>query len=1078
MKGLIKFLPVAFGALVLASCSNNDLLGLGEDQVSEYQLKEGEILVTVDEDQNATRASIGEAIKETDGVNDLYRSVFWREGDQIKVYDDDVWRPQYFKFANNADAVVDYYKNAAGPIPAVFALDQTLSPKGTDAEQYKEGYAVFPGEKFSQFEGEERAKLNFDYNKMKYWSWDALTTNYFTENGDGKSWYTEFPMWGNVKDKKLALKYLTGFLRIDLSGYKEITTETRASLVIQASKQLAGNFTAQFFDYEAKQAPLLVGKAAATTYTSLGGIQSVNTIQDPQSRTATVDDSYTMVINLPVAQLKANQGKMTESVSKHNVFFIPVPVALKAYQQWTAADAAAGNCNADQVGFNKFGADGLPVDATADPYAIRVSLVYDNGAADDDISIDPALYNAATPGDVLFESDAFDGIDKPGRFYNIDCIDAGEVNTPYQLGQLIQKLDKIGRKVTVNLKTAPVVKGNETPQDQNLYVGKLNHDITINLPLGIEKGAGGTDNYHHTPAMYITKSGPGKLTLNFNGGDASKYPAIVIRETGNDTGDYKKIQSSKTESDVIITSDASAGGTEVTLPLVVVETASNVVTLKAAASQVNLKGKMTIDAKDKTIAVLDAKKDGDVLTLKNGTITELKTLYANKFTCNSEGKSFIKEISTPTPESQNNDWEKVAATPAQWEKNGSTPYKHCYNNVTLNSVWDGVYYTGTDFPQQKDIHTAAQFSIGGYVASSALHTNLFIGTNFDGTEATNAAQKVWAGRDLAQNFDGLGHTVNLLTTKVQNSNGLFDTYNMADGTIKDLNIKANIQPAGDASIVGGLLGQVAANKKVTLYGVKLLDGSKLGFFTEAGNYTIDKGSQVGGLVGKMNASSSLTAYNCSVKGEIAGFAALGGYVGLAAADAILQFGIQNKNAITNLYTDVFGNQHAAAAYAISTSEVTFKEMRTIPTNLFNPLYGTIGMFLGKAELSTSSSVNLTIESDQWSASTAQAVVANDNIAGNETTLKFNKHHILAGYDANGNEMYYNYAGSTFNVIGTIGDKGAKRLPVVKIGDGYWGTPTPGYQYFTLGNRQKNETNTDVAGIETAYMNWFSPDAVQ
>ena len=1066
MKGLFKFLPVAFGALVLASCSNNDLLGLGEDQVSEYQLKEGEILVTVDENTDATRASIGEATQTTGDVVDLYRSVFWREGDQIKVYDATQWRPQYFKFANNLDGYKDYSKNAAGPLPAVFKLDPTLSPKNTVADQYANGYAVFPGEKFSQFQGEEREKLNFDYNKMKYWSWDAVDTKYYsTTTPDGKSWYTEFPMWGNVNNSQLALKYLTGFLRIDLSGYKTITTETRASLVIQASKQLAGDFVAEHFDYVAKQAPLLVGKAApATAYTNLTAIQGQNTIKNPKTREYTVDDSYTMVINLPVADLKANQGKMTEDVKKHNVFFVPVPVALKDYVQ-----------NAD--GFNKFNDKGLPEGATADPYAIRVSLVYDNGTEDADITINPAMFNATTPGDVLFQSDNFDAIDKAGRFYNIDCIDAGEVNTPYQLGQLIQKLDKIGRKVTVSLKTAPVVKGNETPQDQNLYVGKLNHDITINLPYGIEKGAGSTDNYHHTPAMYITKSGPGKLTLNFNGGDASKYPAIVIRETGTDTGDYSIIQSSKTESEVILTSE---NGTDIKLPLVVVETAANVTTLKCAAGHVNLKGKMTIDALDKTIDVFDAKSNNSELALKNGTITELKTLFANAFTCNSEGKSFIKEISTPTSASENNDWEAAAATPAQWVKNGSTPYKDCYNNVTLNSVWDGVYYTGTDFTQQKDIHTAAQFSIGGYVASSALHTNLFIGTNFDGTEATNAAQKVWAGLDLAQNFDGLGHTVNLLTTKVQNSNGLFGTYNMDDGTIKDLKIKANIQPAGDASIVGGLLGQVAASKKVTLYGVKLLDGSKLGFFTSAGNYTIDNGSQVGGLVGKMNASSSLTAYNCSVKGEIAGFAALGGYVGFADTDATLQFGKKDKSATTNLYTDVFSVQHAAAAYAISTSEVTFKETRTIPTNLFNPLYGTIGMFLGKAQLSTSSSVKLTIESDRWSAGTAQAVKANDKIAATtnyQSALKFDKHHILAGYDANGNEMYYNYVGSTFNVIGTVGELGTKLLPTVKIGDGYWGT-TPDYQYITLGNRQKNETNTDVPGIETAYMNWFSPDAVQ
>lgn len=1063
MKSLIKFLPVAFGALVMASCSNNDLFETNGSETAEYQLKKGEILVTVGEETSATRASIGEATKTEDGEVSLYRSVFWRENDQIKVYDAKQWRPQYFKWANNLDGVKDYAKNAAGPIPAVFVLDATQSPKATDATQYEDGYAFFPGERFSKFDTEKRDLVSFDFDRMKYWSWDAVDTKYFsTTTADGKSWFTEFPMWGNVKESKLALKYLTGFLRIDLSGYKEVPGgATRASLVIQATKQLAGQFVATRFDYTAKQAPLLESPAGIAACTGAFGTFP-NTILTPATRTATVDDEYTMVINLPIADLKANEGKMIEDVTKHNVFFIPVPVALTGY-------------GVDAEGYHTFGPDGLPTGAVADPYDIRVSLVYDALAANANITIDPAMFDAATPGDVLFEKAAFGEIDKAGRFYNIDCIDAGEVNTPYQLGKLIQNLDKIGRKVTVNLKTAPVVKGNETPQDMNLYVGDLKHDITINFPKGIEKGAGGTDNYHHNATMYITKSGPGKLTLNFNGGTAAKYPAICIRDNGTDTGNYSVIQSSKTESEVVLTSE---NGTAIDLPLVVVETANNVVTLKTGADQVILgkmggaASKMTIDAKDKIIKKFDAKANNSVLELKNGTITDMLTLSANAFTCNSEGKSFIKTVTTPTSGSENNNWE--AATPAQWTINAGTPYKDCYNQVTLNSTWDGVYYVdGTDFAQQKDIHTAAQFSLGNYAAASALHTNLYIGTAFDGSETT-AAQKNWLGKPLAQNFDGLGFTANILTTNTAGSNGLFSSAT-AGLTVKDLKIKADIQPSAAVAVIGGLFGFVAAGNAVNLYGVSLEEGSKLGFFTSAGNYTINTGSKVGGLIGEMQAGTTLTARNCSVKGEIAGFAALGGYVGSALAGSTLNFGVQNRLANAALYADVFGNNHAAEPYAIATSEVTFKETRTIPATLFNPNYGTIGMFLGKADIS-GAAVAMNIYSDRWSAGAAQAVASNDKIAGQESALLFHKHHILAGYDANGNEMYNNYKGSKFNVIGTIGDLGAGTLPAVFIGDGFWGSPTAVYQGINLLNRQQNQKNTDVPGIETAFQNWFEPDA--
>lgn len=1047
MKGFIKLLPVAFGALVMASCSNNDFLGLN-DQVEEYQLKEGEILVTVDEETDATRASIGEATKEESGIFNMYRSVFWREGDMIKVYDATKWRPQYFKYTDNLDGVKNYAKNAAGPIPAVFTLDAATSPSGTETTQYESGYAVFPGKKFSVFQGEERDALTFDYTSMRYWGWDALTTNYFTETGDGKSWYTEFPMWGNVDQSKLALKYLTGFLRIDLSGYKEIGAETRASLVIQASKQLAGMFKAENFNYEAKRAPLLVGTSEEAGYADLPAIQAYNTIKNPNTRTQLETDKksdFTMVINLPVADLKANQGDITKDVKKHNVFFIPVPVALKDYM----TEVINGRT------YNKFQTNGLPDEgAAADPYAIRVALVYDNGAVDDDITINPAMFNAGTPGDVLFESEAFNEIDKAGRFYNIDCINAPEVNTPYQLAELIKDLDKIGRKVTVSLNNAPVVKGNKTPQDQNLYIGQLNHDITINFPAGIIKSASADDNKDHYPTLYISKSGPGKLTLNFNGGTPANYPAICIRQTGEDNGTWTKIKSSKVESEVVI------DGT-IELPKVHVSTSENLVTLKAAAANVTMmSGRMTIDAKDKTIKAFHAWGTNGVLSLKNGTITELLTDKDANFTCNSEGKSFIKTIGIPTDASKENNWELATPT-GEWAINAAAAYKDNYNNVTLNSTWDGVYYVdGTDFTQQKDIHTAAQFSMGAYVAASALHTNLKIGTN----EGATAAQKNWLGKALTVSFDGLEKNVELLTTNANGTNGLFSTITLAaTGNIDNLNIKADIQPSAAVQQIGALAGQIDGTKATTVRNVKLLAGTKLGFFTTAGNYTATTGSKVGGLFGA--AKGTVTILASEAQGQIAGFASLGGFVGYAEASSTITFGVQDRAANLS-FEDVFGNAHAYAAYGTPTSKVTFTESRTIPNNLYNTGYGTIGMFVGQAQTDGAAAVNITIENDQIT--DASAIKVNDKIKNNESTLLFNKNHYMVGLDENGNEKYFNYFGSTFNVVGYCAIADAAKMPTIKIGQGY-NTTTASYVYMTL-----SDCKEDKAENVNNYYNWFKP----
>ena len=1072
MNKFFKYFPVAMAMATLASCSSDDLVGVNEN-VPGYELSENDILVMMDEGL-MTRAAFGEMQVYANGTTGVLRSIFFTPGDEIKLYDDLNWRPQTFVY--NEDATLKLYHFKPGDVvkgedatkfTSVFTSSPN-NPEKTSENTYENGYGVYPAN-LSTFEGELRENINFDMSSLAFIKGEELDSevgdfNTTLPNTDAEKTLvrrTAIPMWGNLgetvvnqkvveKAAALRLVYLTGFIRVGITS-KAAQADKQAWLVIRSTKeQLTGNYRAEGFDYTEKVAPVLKGQQTnvvrnANYHTDYvyanptanaqkkGGYDQNGTLIDVNTVTDLKTDNGTGII---VMELPKLAGDMDE------VIYVPVPKG---------------------------------------EYPLSIHLVMGGDNETPDV-LD------LTDAKELLNEDNFDKIKENGDFYNLDLYDDSNelLNTPYGLANFIKKFDEIGRNITVTVNQTIYVRGNRTPQDMNLYVGQLDHDVTVNLKGGLKVVDRTEDVKDHTPSIYITKSGKGKLTLNLglaeDETDSKNYPVIVIRETGTDNGNYTVIKSSNVANDeggIVINGIKD----DFVLPKIVVETEKDVVTLKTGAEVVNLKGRMIIDAKDKTIDQLNIKEDGSVLTLNNGTITTVvtdgvKTATTENVTINSKGKSFIKNIRTAvyTGNKIVDTWED-ANSPVDWQAETNAATNHGdYKKLDLNSEWDGEYYpagTPTTLAEQQEIHTAAQFAMGGYVANTHLHTNLFIGKTLDGSEATTK-QKNWKGLILEQNFDGAGKNVELVTNYNGSNNiGLFsEIMNNADAaqiTVKHLNLKADVQPADGTyrAQIGALAGNVVGKRTGVKFSRIVLDeGNKIGYFELKPNYTYVAGSKIGGMIG--NATGTVTIENSSAKGTVAGFAALGGYIGqVSDQDTQITFGLDSNANNAGTETNVNNADYVAftgKAWCPATSEVKFNETRTVAENLYNVDYGTIGMFVGKIA-DNKAKVLINRES---------AVVSNDKIAGKEKDLLFHKNHIVVGKDQYGNDKYYNYCGSYRNVVGY--SSAATATDQIQVRESW--NVSPWYATYTLLQRKANQKNEEVSGIETYYFNWFAPETAE
>lgn len=318
MKRIFKFIPAALAVVALSSCSNDDLFGSAEGNLSQKNT----LKVTV---QQINDGDITRAANLGDG-----NGMVWQDGDQITVYDDMLFIYDPYKYNATAKA---------------FVLDED------ELEMIDEpAYALFPTAYFKQDESTnwERAtdrvwvKATID-KELKYGAPSTGADKTMTKNtydpyvtSDGKTAYVSLlPMWGtaskNGETTEATMQYMTAIIKVTLTNAQDNVNYlyVRGFKDIAGTKpaQLSGNFKAYLS--ETGRTPL-----ASTT---LAGIDDASTTNNYIEVDISNINKATSIIYVPVPvghygklDVWATKEKITTEVGNQTA--TPIQAADKIYQ--------------------------------------------------------------------------------------------------------------------------------------------------------------------------------------------------------------------------------------------------------------------------------------------------------------------------------------------------------------------------------------------------------------------------------------------------------------------------------------------------------------------------------------------------------------------------------------------------------------------------------------------------------------------------------------------------------------------------------------------------------------------------
>lgn len=749
---IFKFFPVALAALALASCSNDDFISEGVD----YQLKSNEMLVTVEDlGDSQTRAGIVEGqYEKTPGNYAISKILVFNPGDVLKVYDEvNSWKPQTWKLkkVSGADKDVHYTlgNGVAGGDAAIF--ENTVAGGG----EYSNGYGIFPATfkkgaadvKFGQFSDEDRTTMTFDFDAFKVMNnvtvnkalsleADAKVQAKFATN---KNFMFPIPMWGITKtvgaNKTMQLKYLTAFLRIDITNVAakhatEANKEWSKYLLIRSDNVLTGKFTATIADPEADlptKAPVLVPAEGN---------------------------------NMPVAPAAGEDG--------NDLAAYPMTGAIATAN--TDILVKLGNVEGDIVVY-------VPIYAGENEETSTVNHNFSIYLSDNTQCAGAGAVttiNFGTSPNVLHKGNAAIAKTKVGRGETYNVIDdSRKANTtatsPYEMVKAILDEDaKATRDFEITF-TTPIKVRNEDTTPQNQWIdfegfdgygftnaSPLKHNVKVNVTFN-NNNTGGTESF-----LKINKIGGKKLTLNIN--SASTNEKIIVTDQMASlleiTGKVNKLENNSTAQ-----YNASTG--KITKGLL----------LKApATSSVITTGAMDIDIPYNTtdnIKLLTLAKGIQKINILNGYVEKLNTaagddkITKNTVTINTTGESSIKEI----------DYTNVPAATA-------AP-KNFTKELEFKTVWSGDKQS--TFEATKI--TGALSANGGAAITDGIVTAAQLAALPSGTTATL----------LAKEFDlnGSNETWTPVSQLSGNLSGNFFVYPAAgttdatkQATIKDMKVEA------------------------------------------------------------------------------------------------------------------------------------------------------------------------------------------------------------------------------------------------------------------------------------------------
>lgn len=200
----IKYLSLAFAAVVLASCSSDELPITNGAQPYELPTDGSEVFVTVadSEDSNTMRAGYAVQTSPT-----FAQKIVFEKDDAFKMYCKNIWMPQVYKFKQ--EAIVN------GVNGDVFEwADASSKYNSEDTEFADREYGVFPAKMF-KFDNENREHLVFSLPKENLYngSTSASTTQ------EGRTLYHALvPMFGYNVENSVTFHYMTSLVRVHVLG--------------------------------------------------------------------------------------------------------------------------------------------------------------------------------------------------------------------------------------------------------------------------------------------------------------------------------------------------------------------------------------------------------------------------------------------------------------------------------------------------------------------------------------------------------------------------------------------------------------------------------------------------------------------------------------------------------------------------------------------------------------------------------------------------------------------------------------------------------------------------------------------
>jgi hypothetical protein len=624
--------------------------------------------------------------RQQENGNDFFRTLYWEDGDQIKLYSElNNWRTQKWEYdATLTGALPSQYKKANGF--GVFKKPVTVAEhNGEKDEQYKDGYGVMPAD-LSEFTNEDRTQLKFNLNGLRYINYSQendLTPAADADADDAVKLYAEngalhiykskapLPLWGVATSGEMKCKWLTGHLCIDLVKYNgniipEIPSGTPLNnyLVIQSNQSLWGEFESITFNPNEGMGVAPVVPAIAATPTVI------------TSGTTTIGDlgKDCIVLNLG----KTGQQRVI-AYAPIMVSDVPTTVTATLYQGAPSTDAAS----AATVVLTK-------KSDFVDPYS------FENGAVMTSETIEAGkLYRVANPD-----------------YRHIEV-----ANTPYSLQTQLADMDaQMERDYVVEIKNDVLVKTANTKYKDMASSVADQHNYVLDLANPKE----GFTGFKHNITIKFA-SGKGFTNNEMNGSDINylfvKTPAgkKVTIDLGTNTNIKNVVVDNTLAGELILKGGSLATNTNVIN--YGTATTDGKLTVADDAKLIATAGAMNIDAVGKTITKLEVMNNAAEYTvnLKNGyvaTLTASNTennvsdaLGAIQTNVNiaSTGKSAIKFV-------QKDGFEK-------WGTTAKAKY-----NFYFSSTWDAA---GSKFADEASanladgqIYTAAQLaSINGAAAS-------------------------------------------------------------------------------------------------------------------------------------------------------------------------------------------------------------------------------------------------------------------------------------------------------------------------------------------------------------------------